>query len=225
MASRFMVDCTHANLHKIDPAFLKTNQLIAGYDTGDPTVRWTPDDWNYVAGLGLKTIHIDQGFTGSPVPSDVVRDVEPGAWNAVVAESEKWTALRPTIYCDRNDLMEVLSLGWRKDLWLAWPLPSIPSKDFVLSTYPQLAQCNLIGVQIGFTSVYDHSVIYDTYWPNVPPATVAVPHVIGMTEQDGASAIAKAGLHPHGPPIPLIKTQSPVAGTMVAPGSTVSVTV
>jgi hypothetical protein len=225
MANRFMVDCTHANLHKIDSAFLKTNQLIGGYDTGSPDVKWTSDDWNYVKSLGLIPVHIDQGFTGSPVNSDVVRDVEPGAWNAVTAETKPWTAVRKTIYCDRNDLMEVLQLGWKGDIWLAWPLNSIPSKDFVLSAYPALSKANLVAVQIGFTGVYDHSVIYDPYWPLAIPQTIKVPNVIGMTEQDASETLYHAGLHPHGPPLVKVIQQTPVAGTMVTPGSTVSVVV
>src|SRR5215469_15668780 len=128
MANRYMVDCTHANLHKIDPVFLKTNQLMAGYDTGSPDVKWTSDDFRYVMSLGLGVVHIDQGFTGSPISVDTVRDVEPGAWNSVTAETTTWTAKRPTIYCDRNDLIEVLQLGWTKDIWLAWPMDHIPTK-------------------------------------------------------------------------------------------------
>jgi hypothetical protein len=225
MANRYMVDCTHVNLHKISQAFLKTNQLIGGYDTGSPDVKWTSDDWHYVLSLGLAPVHIDQGFTGSPVLSDVVRDVEPGAWSAVTAETKPWTAQRKTIYCDRNDLGEVLQLGWTGDIWLAWPMDHIPTKQDVLTAFPGLLKANLVAVQIGFTGVYDHSVIYDTSCPNVPPGLATVPNVIGMTEQDAAETISQAHLHPHGPPLVKVVTQTPKAGSRVAPGSTVSVTV
>jgi len=220
-----MVDCTHANLHKIDPVFLKTNQLMGGYDTGSPDVRWTSDDWHYVMDLGLAPVHIDQGYTGSPVLSDVVRDVEPGAWNAVVAEKTPWNAPRKTIYCDRNDLGEVLQLGWTGDVWLAWPMAHIPTKQEVLNAFPGLNQANLVAVQIGFTTVYDHSVIFDPVWPNLPPGMITVPNVIGMTEQDAAEAIAKVHLHPHGEPLVKVIGQSPRGGVRVAAGTTVSVTV
>ena len=68
--------------------------------------------------------------------------------------------------------------------------------------------------------------------PPPPPGTnqIAVPNVIGKTELQASQIIAKAGLHPHGPPVSKngakkVKSQNPSAGVLVAKGSTVSVTV
>jgi hypothetical protein len=222
-----MIDCTHSNLRGIPVVTMKQNQLGAGYDTGSPNVQWTPEDYTYIHGLGLIPVHIDQGFTGSPVMTATVRDAEAGAWTVQSAINKNgWTAARPTIYAARNDMLNVVQEGWTGDIWLSWPLNSIPTKDFVLKTYPQLAKANLIGVQMGFTNTYDRSVIYDPDWPNKPQAKiVTVPNVVGMTEEKAAQVIASAGLHPHGPPLVKVISQSPAAGTKVAAGSTVSVTV
>jgi hypothetical protein len=161
-----MVDCTHANLHLIDVSFMKSNQLAAGYNTGNPDVRWTPNDWQYVIDLGLKTVTIDQGFTGSPIPTANVRDVEAGAWPTdLVTDETNWTTPRPTIYADRTNALILINQGWRKALWIAWPNNHIPTKAELINDMPELALVDLIGAQIGTTNTFDHSVIFDPYWP------------------------------------------------------------
>lgn len=66
--------------------------------------------------------------------------------------------------------------------------------------------------------------------PTPTANTVVVPNVIGQKEDHAAAVIFNAGLHPHGPPIDpahlrVVNSESPKAGTKVARGSTVSVTV
>lgn len=176
MSDRYMIDCTHANLPSVSFA---GSQLAAGYVTGSPDVQWTSDDWRYAASLGLTPVTIDQGFTGSPVPTANVRDVESGAWtpqNAVNVAG--WTAVRPTIYAARNDMGTVVSLGWKGDIWLAWPQDIPPSRDQVLAAYPQFKPANLVAVQWKFRTGYDESIVYDAYWPSRAPQ----PQPPGWTE-------------------------------------------
>jgi beta-lactam-binding protein with PASTA domain len=62
----------------------------------------------------------------------------------------------------------------------------------------------------------------------VVPVTVAVPNVVGKTLASASNAIAAAGLIFSGPggadPSLLVTSEVPAAGTMVSPGSTVTVT-
>lgn len=136
-------------------------QLVAGYVTGTPDILWTAADWAEFPGLPQVTI--DQGYTGSPVPSAIVRDVEEGAWTAANAVNmSDWTPVRPTIYCDQSDLTGVLAAGWQGDLWLAIPgwvtgqaLPTAPG-------------CTVVAVQNqpdAGNGAYDLSVVLDPYWP------------------------------------------------------------
>lgn len=169
MADRFMIDCIHANLKMIPIAVMKQNQLAALYVTGSPDVKATPADFIYIMQLGLIPVTIDQGFTGSPIAGAMVRDVEPNAWTPANAINDKpWVPDRPTIYADRLDMTTVVNDGWTKDIWLAWPMDHIPTKDEILTAHPEYAKANLIGVQIGTTPLYDRSVIYDPDWPNLP---------------------------------------------------------
>jgi hypothetical protein len=155
-------------------------QLVAGYVTGSSDILWTASDW----ALFPNQVHvtIDQGYTGSPVPSADVRDVETGAWSASGAvDSGPWTAARPTIYCNQSTLPSVLSAGWQGDLWLAivgWEpgqaLPSAPG-------------CNIAAVQNNLDAgggAYDLSVVLDPYWPL--EALVASPQL-----QDGWAFCSK----------------------------------
>lgn len=165
---RFMLDCIHANLHSPPvTAALHTVGMAAGYVTGDTVVRWTEPDWQYIASLRLVPVTIDQGFTGSPVPTANVRDVEQGAWSPTSAvNTAGWSAARPTIYAARSDMTTIVNeLEWTRDIWLSWPLDHIPTKAEVLAAHPEYAKANLIGVQCGFAPEYDKSVIYDPAWP------------------------------------------------------------
>jgi len=166
--TRTMGDAIHDHVGALAAA---RPQLAAGYVTGSPDIKWTAADW---ALFGEPWVTIDQGFTGSPVPVAIVRDVEPGAWTPAAAVNRAgWTAARPTIYCDRDDLSRaggVLSCGWRGDLWLAYPgwqpgmaLPAAPG-------------CNYVAVQNQFdvAGAYDLSVVLDDTWPSAA-APVPVP--------------------------------------------------
>lgn len=157
-----MGDATHLGVPQL--AAVPGLQMVAGYVTGSPDILWTPADWAVFTGLGQ--VSIDQGFTGSPVPAATVRDVEPNAWTPAAAVNRSgWTAARPTIYCDQNDLERsagVLASGWQGDLWLAipgWmtgqPLPAAPG-------------CTIVAVQDSFTPSYDLSTVLDPYWPAIP---------------------------------------------------------
>jgi hypothetical protein len=153
-----MGDATHSNVSKL-PAGL---QLVAGYVTGSPDIKWTEADWDRLPGIPHVTI--DQGFTGSPVADAIVRDVEPGAWTAAAAvDKSLWTPPRPTIYCNRNDLQGVLAAGWKGDLWLAIPEPE-PQMP------PSVPGCTVVAVQFKFVTNFDLSVVFDPYWPALPPA-------------------------------------------------------
>lgn len=160
--TRIMGDATHANAATLAAA-LPPVDLVAGYVTGTPDIQWTAADWAMFPGKTLVTI--DQGDAGSPVASATVRDVEPGAWTPLSAVMDKpWTAARPTIYCDQNDLTRpggVLSCGWQGDLWLAisgWqpgdPLPAAPG-------------CTIVAVQDHYETAFDLSYVLDPGWPAI----------------------------------------------------------
>ena len=167
---RYMVDTMHKNLRSISVSFMKSNQLCALYVTGSPDVKATPADFSYIIQLGLIAVTIDQGFTGSPVPNAIVRDIEAGAWPTdLIKDESNWHADRPTIYANRTDAQTLINEGWRKDMWVAWPNDHIPTKAELIGDMPALAKVNLIGAQIGTTATYDHSVIFDPFWPGLPP--------------------------------------------------------
>lgn len=159
--TRTMGDAIHINAHTL--AQIPGLALVGGYVTGDSVVQWTPADWQLYP--FLPHITIDQGFTGSPVGSAIVRDVEPTAWTPAAAVNKNgWTAARPTIYCDRDDLSRaggVLACGWRGDIWLAYPdwQPGQP--------LPPAPGCNYVAVQnqLNVNNSYDLSVVLDDTWP------------------------------------------------------------
>ncbi len=154
-----MGDATHDNVAAL-AAVQGSLQLVAGYVTGTSDIQWTSSDWAQFPGKTLVTI--DQGATGSPVPSAIVRDYEPGAWYTEAVVTGPWTPARPTIYCDQTDLPTVLGYGWQGALWLAiigWEsgdaLPSAPG-------------CEIVAVQNqqDVNDAYDLSVVLDSTWPN-----------------------------------------------------------
>jgi len=184
MTLRIMGDATHKNVAALASRKLG---LVAGYVTGSPDIAWTHDDWAKFPGVPHVTI--DQGFTGSPVPTAMVRDVEPGAWTAEKAvDTSNWTAERPTIYCDRSDLVnQVIPAGWTGDVWLAWPEPEpmLP---------PVFDSVNVVAVQFKLGGLYDLSVVFDDNWPHQPPP--AGPHrVIANGQETVAQIAAKHGMH------------------------------
>lgn len=168
MLNRLMYDCIHDNVSTIKRLF-KPGNLVAGYLTGSPDIRWTAADFSNFPSQSVVTI--DQGFTGSPVITAMVRDVERGAWTPANAVKEPWTTPRPTIYCNKTDLQEVIALGWKGNIWLAHPEP-------MPSTAPHYPGVTVVAQQFGFHSNYDVSVVFDTNWPH-SPAPVDVLSVTG----------------------------------------------
>lgn len=175
MATRIMIDGTNNEAQAIKREF-GDPQMLAYYVTGSQGIPWTAAD----IALFPKSVHvtIDQGGSGSPVPSAIVRDVEPGAWNADAAVRHvPWTAKRPTIYCDRNDLQAVIAAGWRKDVWLAWP-------GFAGTAAPSFAGVNIVAVQNVFGTDHDSSLVFDATWPQVPVTPTPGPRMsVSITDR------------------------------------------
>lgn len=168
-----MADAIHDNVRSIPSGV----QLVAGYVTGSPDIQWTAADWALFPGIPHVTI--DQGFTGSPVPSAIVRDVETGAWGAGAAVTERpWTPPRPTIYCNQSTLASVTGAGWRGDLWVAiigwqpgqpWPAPVQAAVNLGCTVVAVQNQQNVNGL-------YDLSVVLNPDWPEEAPVAVIQAH-------------------------------------------------
>jgi hypothetical protein len=154
-----MWDAIRANIAAI-PA---DAEMVAGYVTGTPDIRWEASDWRRYS--GIRQITIDQGGIGSPVSTATVRDVEDGAWlpEPAVRDTANWNAGRRTIYCNLDTLPRVLAAGWRGDLWLAIP-SNVPH-----ATPPDVPGCTVVAVQYKFAGSYDQSIVYDPYWPARSP--------------------------------------------------------
>lgn len=158
---RHMYDCTHAEvavLELIKPA------MVALYLTGSPDIKWTTQD--VVSLPSVKTwVRIDQGGAGSPKFNANVFDAEPGAYSiagAIVA-TEKCTAPRPTIYCDRSDY-RTIPKSYTKDIWLAAPgLTDGQAIDLAASDK------RIVAVQNLWAKTYDRSIVIDPHWPNKAP--------------------------------------------------------
>ena len=160
--TRTMADAISANYGSLPPL---ADAIRAGYVTGSPDIQWT------AAQLATATVTIDQGFTGSPVASATVRDVEAGAWTPVAAVNlTGWTAARPTIYCNQNTLPSVLAAGWRGDLWLAIITPQPPGSP------PVVPGCTVVAIQYAQAvgAAYDLSVVFDDTWPNGDPMALVM---------------------------------------------------
>jgi len=159
-----MGDATHANVAKL---VHQNTELNAGYVTGSPTVKWTDNDWDQFHPISRVTI--DQGFTGSPVASAMVRDVEAGAWTPSDAIATLWTAPRPTIYCSASTLPQLEAAGWRGDVWVADYVTIIPN-----APYPVPAGMRCVAWQwtdLAQGGTVDLSVVFDPYWPQEAPMT------------------------------------------------------
>lgn len=164
-----MGDTIHDNAHilgMLSPPI----QLVAGYDTGTPDIRWTTSDWNM---FPSKThIHIDQAFgdTRAIEAHVLVFDVEAGAFTPEQATAliNANTSARPTIYVNRDNMYATIAAAkqspkWKGDIWLAFPgwrpgdtLPPIP------------AGCRYVAIQNVFAGNYDTSIVLDDAWPNLP---------------------------------------------------------
>jgi hypothetical protein len=156
-------DAIHASIDSI-PA---NADVIMGYDTGTPNIKWTGADYAHFP--NARQVHIDQGGVGSPTHTAHVRDVETGAWTpeSAVTQTDGWNVPRPTIYCNLNTLPRVLAAGWKGDLWLAIPSDLPPAKP------PEIPGCTVVAIQWKFATTYDMSVVYDDAWPrkevSMPP--------------------------------------------------------
>jgi hypothetical protein len=157
-----MGDAIHDNVPAL--AGVSGLQLVAGYATGTPDIQWTSADWATFS--SLVEVTIDQGYTGSPVASAVVRDVETGAWSAGNAvDLTGWTPAGPTIYCNQSTLPSVVAAGWQGDLWLAILTSQPPSSPPVVNA----PGCTVVAQQYaqGVGGAYDLSIVFDPVWPEV----------------------------------------------------------
>lgn len=105
-----MVDCTHDALAEVRHTSIKR---IAGYVTGTPDIRWTPEDFA-VASVGRAVLKIDQSNSNLPLHADirqVAKDVEGGASNIATAVEVAKERIPfgddYCIYCDLAILPEV----------------------------------------------------------------------------------------------------------------------
>lgn len=164
MPNTIMYDAIHDNVASIPANAL----VVAGYDTGSPDVRWTDADWARFP--TKRKVHIDQGFTGSPVFAATVRDVEDHAWTpeAAIQHHGTWVADRPTIYCNLDELPRVLAAGWKGDLWLAIPSDSPPTVP------PVVPGCTVVAMQWGQGVNTDLSIVFDPWWPERKPVMTGI---------------------------------------------------
>ncbi len=175
MAIRDMGDTTHSNIARLT-ARRGDLDIVAGYSTGSPDIRWTAADWDLFA--GIPHVRIDQGYTGSPDMTATVRDCETGAWQLAKAVNRTgWNVPRPTLYLGSPDTAQMAhDAGWRGDVWIARPSPTPPTAP------PQVPDgINVVAVQWAFNGTYDWSAVFDPYWPAKPPA----PKVDGWRHEFG----------------------------------------
>jgi len=187
--------------------------LVAGYVTGSPDIQWTAAD--FARFPGVPHVTIDQGFTGSPVPSANVIDVEAGAWTAgaAVAFIPAMTSPRPTIYSGQSDAEIVWSLGYKGDYWLAWPgWTGTAPPAHLANGVPVPPGVRIVAVQNVFAASYDLSVVFDPFWPEEDPMAV-------VAAQPGWKFCAKCGSFVYG------GAGAPAAGYPCAGGGTHDVSV
>jgi hypothetical protein len=181
-----MGDATHDNV----PALVTAHtQMVAGYVTGSSQILWTAADWAQFPNIPHVTI--DQGFTGSPVASAVVRDVQAGAWTASAAVNRHgWTPVRPTIYCSLSTLPQVQQAGWQGDIWVA-DYDNVQSLNF---TVPPGMNC--VAKQYtdqGGGGAYDLSVVFDPYWPLEAPVSLPVKAIPAPPGKGNSATIVITG--------------------------------
>lgn len=150
-------------------ASLPLPDIMFWYGTGSVDVQWTSAEKELFPADIL--VEIDQGGADTPIYTAPVRDVEAGAWSVSQAVNRnRWVAERPTIYCDRLTLPEVIAAGWNGDIWLAWP-------GWAGETLPDVGPAKIIGVQDAFDGYYDHTTFLDASWPKLaspPPPEYAL---------------------------------------------------
>lgn len=112
----------------------------------------------------------------------------------------------------------LITMGWQT---VAWSGGNVDHRINLLQT---VQTPPIVGVDL---NVHEQKQADFGQWPHPgtpAPDTIIVPNVVGREASDAVKILSEAGLHPHGSPLPIIATQSPAAGTHVAPGTTVSVT-
>lgn len=175
MATRSMIDVTHANLQAAMSQInaLPSGSLVGLYDTGSPDIVATIADIKEVPSVD-HVILIDQGFTGSPNFNATVRDCENGAWSLAHAVNKtNWNVPRPTLYLGFPDTMaQAAGAGWKGDVWVVNPQSSPPT---VPVSAP--AGLNVVAEQWQLGPTFDRSVVFDATWPLAitpppPPHTI-----------------------------------------------------
>lgn len=152
---RKQYDCTHVHVHDVK-AVIQPGDMVALYGTGSPDIKATAQDEALFNGHQL--VIIDQGFTGSPLPTATVRDVERGAWSLANAIHEPWEAERKTLYVSRSLIPSVQNAGWHGDVWLAeW--------EAMPTMAPHFNGLTVVAQQWANLGPYDLSVVWDATWP------------------------------------------------------------
>lgn len=167
--NRIMVDTIASNIAAVRSQIV-TVDMVAGYDTGTDSIRWTADDWALFP--GIPHVHIDQGYgsTRSTEAHVLVFDIENNAFSPDQAESliNNNDTSRPTIYVNRSNLAATIesakkSPNWKGDIWLAFP-GWIPG--FSLPVIPP--DCRYVAIQNRYAGDYDMSIVLDNSWPELP---------------------------------------------------------
>lgn len=161
-------DATHSNLGGVPGG------QGAGYTTGTPDIKWTPDDWASHPGA----VRIDQDAADSDPSADVL-DVETGA--ATPASAPEWTRRAliardassrpgqrwPAIYCSLSVVPAVAEAiatnpsGGLPVLWVAhW---GITMDDAARLIGTQISGLTVVGVQFANRGAYD-SDVFDAAW-------------------------------------------------------------
>lgn len=168
-APRIMYDCISANASALVPW---QPQMLAIYLTGSSDIRWTAQ---HVALFPhVETwVRIDQAGVTAPQHAANVMDVEPGCYSPadVPSWTSQCTAPRPTVYCDRVQLDDVMKV-WKGDIWLAAPGMSLSECQGIVKANHQI-----VAIQNDFARSFDRSLIFDPNWPlkaSPPPATKSV---------------------------------------------------
>lgn len=171
---RYMYDAKSINAGLL---VSKNPEMIAIYLTGTPDIRWT--SVQVALFPNVKTfVRIDQGGITSPQYAATVFDAEPRAWTipGAIAATERSTAPRPTVYCDRSDY-QTIPASYKRDIWLAAPGLS-DAEAIALSK----ADPRIVAVQNVFTDDWDKSVVLDPYWPEKAPIVTTPDETVTQIE-------------------------------------------
>lgn len=172
---RIMGDATSKNVGELVKR-ARELELVGVYVTGSPDVQWTGQQRELFPGPRWQQVTIDQGFTGSPVPGALVRDVEAGAWTPDGAVKTPWDNPRKTIYISIDRLGELERAGWRGRVWVAHWTGARPS---VAPAVPAGMTCvaqQYANPESGSGGPYDLSAVFAADWPEpARPANKPIP--------------------------------------------------